>query len=67
VFDDDKKIKQFLEMVNKFYEIHIDKEDQNDVIWTQQENQTNEEFRNEIDDHKMSLLKNNQIQKGLIP
>jgi hypothetical protein len=30
VFEDDKQIKQFLEMIDEFYENHIDQENQND-------------------------------------
>jgi ribonuclease HI len=67
VFEDDQQIKQFLEMEEEFSEIHIDQENQNDAIWTQQENQTDGELKNKIVDHKMLLLKNNQIPKGLIP
>ena len=33
VFEDDEKIKQFLEMVDEFSEIHTDQENQNDPTW----------------------------------
>jgi hypothetical protein len=33
VFEDDEKIKQFLEMVDEFFETHIDQENQNDPAW----------------------------------
>jgi hypothetical protein len=54
-------------MAEEFSEIHIDQENQNDAIWTQQENQTNGELKNKIADKKMLLLKNNEIPKNLIP
>jgi hypothetical protein len=37
VFEDDKQIKQFLEMIDEFFETHIDKENQNDPTWIMQE------------------------------
>jgi hypothetical protein len=36
VFEDDEKIRQFLEMVDEFSETHIDQENQNDPAWIMQ-------------------------------
>jgi hypothetical protein len=33
VFEDDEKIRQFLEMVDEFSEMHIDQENQIDRAW----------------------------------
>jgi hypothetical protein len=67
IFEDDEQIKQFLEMVDEFSETHIDQENQNDPAWIMQEGESEEKFKNKIANHKMLLLKNNQIPKGLIP
>jgi hypothetical protein len=37
VFEDDEHIKKFLEMVDEFFETHIDQENQNDPTWIMQE------------------------------
>jgi hypothetical protein len=67
VFEDDKKIKQFLEMVDEFSETHIDQENQNDPTWIMQEDEDPQKFQDKIANHRMLVLKNNQIPKGLIP
>jgi hypothetical protein len=67
IFEDDEQIKQFLEMVDEFSETHIDQENQNDPVWIMQEGENPEKFKDKIANHKMLLLKNNQIPKGLIP
>ena len=33
VFEDDDQIRQFLEMVDEFSEMHIDQDNQNDPTW----------------------------------
>jgi hypothetical protein len=65
VFEDDEKIRQFLEMVDEFVETHIDQENQNDPAWIMQEGEDPQEFRDKIANHRMLVLKNNQIPKGL--
>jgi ribonuclease HI len=67
VFEDDEQIKQFLEMVDEFSETHIDQENQNDPAWIMQEGENPEKFQDKIANHRMLLLKNNQIPRGLIP
>jgi ribonuclease HI len=67
IFEDDEQIKKFLEMVDEFSETHIDQENQNDPVWIMQEGENQEKFKDKIANHKMLLLKNNQIPKGLIP
>jgi ribonuclease HI len=67
IFEDDEQIKQFLEMIDEFSETHIDQENQNDPVWIMQEGENPEKFKDRIANHKMLLLKNNQIPKGLIP
>jgi hypothetical protein len=62
-----KKIKQFLEMVDEFYEVHIYHRNKNDFFWTMQEGENPEKFKDKIANHIMILLNNNQIPKGLIP
>jgi hypothetical protein len=54
-------------MVDECSETHIDQENQNDQAWIMQEGETQEKFKDKIANHKMLLLKNNQISKGLIP
>ena len=53
-------------MVDEFYVTHIDEENQNDLVWIMQEGENIEKFKDRIANHKMLLLKNNQILKGLI-
>jgi len=67
VFEDDEQIKKFLEVVGKFSETHADQENQNDPIWIMQEGEDPKDFRDKISGHRMLVLKNNQIPKGLIP
>jgi hypothetical protein len=54
-------------MVGDFSETHIDRENQNDHAWIMQEGEEPQEFREKIANHRMLVLKNNQILKGLIP
>jgi hypothetical protein len=67
VFKDDEKIKKILEMVDEFSETHIDQENQNDPTWIMQECEHPEEFQDKIANHRMLVMKNNQIPKVLIP
>jgi ribonuclease HI len=67
VFEDDEQIRKFLEMVDDFAETHIDQENQNDHTWIMQEGEDPQEFQEKIVNHRMLVLKNNQILKGLIP
>ena len=47
--------------------MHTDQENQNDPIWIMQEVEDSKEFHNKIANHRMLILKNNQIPKGQIP
>jgi hypothetical protein len=66
IFEDDEQIKQFLEMIDEFSETHIDQENQNDPVWIMQERENPKKFKDRIANHRILLLKNNQIPKGLI-
>jgi hypothetical protein len=44
VFEDDEKIRQFLEMVIEFSETHIDQENENDPAWIMQEGEDPQKF-----------------------
>jgi hypothetical protein len=67
VFEDDKKIKQFLEMIDEFYENHLDQENQNDPTWIMQEGENPKKFQENIVDHCILVLKKNNIPRVLIP
>jgi ribonuclease HI len=67
VFEDDEQIQKFLIAIGEFSETHPDQENQNDPTWVMQEDENPEAFREKIADHRMLILKNNQIPKGLIP
>jgi ribonuclease HI len=67
VFEDDEKIQKFLIAIGEFSETHPDQENQDDPMWVIQEDEDPETFREKIADHRMLVLKNNQIPKGLIP
>jgi hypothetical protein len=67
VFEDDEQIRKFLEMVDDFAETHIDQENQNDHTWIMQEGEDPQGFQEKITNHRMLILKNNHIPKGLIP
>ena len=54
-------------MVDEFFEMHIDQENQNDHIWIMQEDEDPEKFQDKIANHRMLVLKNNQIPRGMIP
>jgi hypothetical protein len=58
---------KILETVDEFAETHADQENQNDPIWIMQEGEDPQEFQDKIANHRMLVLKNNQIPKGLIP
>jgi hypothetical protein len=66
VFEDDEQIRKFLEMVDDFAETYIDQENRNDHTWITQEGEDPQEFQEKITNHRMLVLKNNQIPKGLI-
>jgi ribonuclease HI len=65
--EDDEQIKKFLEAVGEFSETHADQENQNDHIWIMQEGEDPQDFQDKIANHRMMVLKNNQIPKGMIP
>jgi hypothetical protein len=67
VFEDDEQLHKFLESIDEFAETHVDQENQNDPIWIMQEGEDPQEFHDKIVNHRMLVLKNNQIPKGLIP
>ena len=67
VFEDDEQIKQFLEMVDEFFETHTDQENQNDPIWVMQEGENHEKLQDKIANHRILMLKNNKIPRGMIP
>jgi ribonuclease HI len=67
IFEDDEQIQKFLMAIGEFSETHPDQENQNDPMWIMQEGEDPETFREKIADHRMLVLKNNQIPKGLIP
>jgi ribonuclease HI len=67
VFEDDEQIQKFLIAVGEFSETHPDQENQHDPMWVIQEDEEPETFREKIADHRMLVLKNNHIPKGLIP
>jgi len=67
VFEDDEKIIKFLKMVEDLAETHINQENQNDHTWIMQEGENPQEFQDKIVNHRLLVLKNNQIPKGLIP
>jgi ribonuclease HI len=67
VFEDDEQLRKFLESVDEFLETYNDQENQHDPFWIMQEGEEKKEFHDKIDDHRMLVLKNNQIPKGLIP
>jgi len=54
-------------MVDKFSETHIDQENHNDHVWVMQEGEDPKKFQDKISNHRMLVLKNNQIPKVLIP
>jgi ribonuclease HI len=67
VFEDDEQIKKFLVAMGEFSETHADQENQNDLMWIMQEGEDPKTFREKVADHRMLVLKSNQILKGLIP
>jgi hypothetical protein len=67
VFEDDQHIKKFLEMVDEFSATHIDQEDDKDNEQINQNSHSDPKMQNMIANHKMMVLRNNQIPKGLVP
>jgi hypothetical protein len=67
VFEDDEQLRKFLESIDEFAENNADQENQNDPVWIMQEGEDPQEFHDKITNHRMLVLKNNQIPKGLIP
>jgi hypothetical protein len=67
VFKDDEQLRKFLELIDEFAKTHTDQENQNDPIWIMQEGEDSKEFHDKLANHRMLVLKNNQIPKGLIP
>jgi hypothetical protein len=67
VFEDEEKIKQFLEMIDELFETHIDQENQNDPIWVMKEGEDPEEFQDKNENHRIIMLKNNKIPRVMIP
>jgi ribonuclease HI len=67
VFEDDEQLRKFLETVDEFSETCYDQENQDDPFWIMQEGEDVKEFHDKIANHRMLVLKNNQIPKGLIP
>jgi hypothetical protein len=67
VFEDDEQLRKFLESLDEFSETYNDQENQNDTSWIMQEGEDAKEFHDRIANHRMLVLKNNQIPKGLIP
>ena len=53
-------------MVDEFSETHIDQENQNDPSWIMQGGENQEKFQFKIANHRMLLLKTNQIPIGII-
>jgi hypothetical protein len=62
VFEDDEQLRK-----DEFAKMHADQENQNDPIWIMQEGEDPQEFHDKITNHRMLILKNNQIPKDLIP
>jgi ribonuclease HI len=67
VFEDDEQLRKFLETVDEFSETCYDQENQDDLFRIMQEGEDVKEFHDKIANHRMLILKNNQISKGLIP
>jgi hypothetical protein len=67
VFEDNEKIKKFLEMGDDFSETHIDQENRNDPTWIMQEGEYSQKFQENIANHRMLVMKNNKTPKSLIP
>jgi hypothetical protein len=44
-------------MVDEFYEMHIDQENQNDPTWIMQEDEDPQKFQDKIANHHMLVLK----------
>jgi len=54
-------------MVDEFYETHIDQENHNRPIWIMQEGEEHKKFQDKIANHRILVLNNNHIHRGLIP
>jgi hypothetical protein len=68
VFDDDEKIKKFIEVIVEFENIHVysDDEEEYDPM-TEGEIHNTSRFSEYMAEHKFLQLKNNFIPKGLMP
>ena len=51
IFEDDEQIKKFLEMVDEFFETHIDQENQNNPIQIMKEGEEPKKFQDKIMNH----------------
>jgi hypothetical protein len=67
VFEDDQQIKKFLEMIDEFSTTHIDQEDDQNNEQINQNSHPDPKLQDMIANHKMMVLRNNQIPKGLVP
>jgi len=67
VFEYNQQIEKFLEMDDEFFATHIDQEDEKDNERINQNRHLVPKMKNMIVNHKMMLLRNNQILKGLAP
>jgi hypothetical protein len=54
-------------MVDEFSEAQIDQENHNDLACIMQERRNPKKFKDNIENHHILLLKNNQIPRRLIP
>jgi hypothetical protein len=62
-----QQIKKFLEMVDEFYATHIDQEDDKDNEQINHNCHPDPKLQDMIANHKIMVLRNNQIPKGLVP
>jgi hypothetical protein len=67
VFEDDKQSNFFLEMIDEFSTTHMDQEDDQNNEQINKNTHLNPKLKDMIASHKMMILKNNQIPKGLVP
>jgi hypothetical protein len=67
VFEDDQQIKKFLELVDEFFATHIDHEDDKDSEKINYDSHSDLKLQDMIANHKIMVLRNNQIPKRLVP
>jgi hypothetical protein len=60
VFEDNEKLVRFMEVIDEFFSLHIDQENEND------EKIKNHRLKNKIGRHDIIQLPNNQIPRGLV-